>query len=114
MDANYSPFVRSRSPLSNDVLFNIIWCSDVKNTEKFQYVMRFRKPWLRVKAVNFDFNEKSSSTDYNEANEPTPKSLAHIKSKKLLVELEVPKIELFHFFTFFALLKSLLLTPSHV
>ncbi len=59
--------------------------------------MRFRKPWLRVKAVNFDFSAKSSSTDYNESNKPTPKSLAQIGSEKLLVELGFPKSELFTF-----------------
>ncbi len=48
--------------------------------------MRFRKPWLRVKCVNFDFSTKSSSTDYNESNKPTPKSLALIGAEKLLVE----------------------------
>ncbi len=37
--------------------------------------MRFKKPWLRVKWVNFDFSAKSSSTDYNESNKPTLKSL---------------------------------------
>ncbi len=31
--------------------------------------MCFRKPWLKV---------KSSSTEYNESNKPTPKSLPHI------------------------------------
>ncbi len=77
------------------------------------FVMRFRKPWLRVKLVNFDFSAKSSSTDYNESNKPTLKSLAHIGSEKSLVELGEPKNELFHFFTFFALVKSLLFTLSH-
>ncbi len=38
-------------------------------------MMRFRKPWLRVKLVDFDFSAKSSSTDYNELNKPTLKSL---------------------------------------
>ncbi len=75
--------------------------------------MRFRKPWLRLKSVNFDFSAKSSSTDYNESNKPSPKSLSHIGSEKSLAELGVPKNELFHFFTFFALLKSLLFTLSH-
>ncbi len=55
---------------------------------------------------------KSSSTDY-ESNKPNPKSLAYTGSKKLLVELGVRKNELFHFFfTFFALLKSLLFHPK--
>ncbi len=60
-------------------------------------MMRFRKPWLRVKSVNFDFSAKSSSTDYNESNKSVPKSLAYIGSEKSLFELEVPKNELFHF-----------------
>ncbi len=59
--------------------------------------MRFRKPWLEVKLVGFDFRAKSSSTDYNQWNKPTPKSLAHTGSKKSLVELGVSKNELFHF-----------------
>ncbi len=33
--------------------------------------MCFRKPWLRVESVNFDFSGKSSSTNYNESNKPT-------------------------------------------
>ncbi len=58
---------------------------------------RFRKPWSRVKAVNFDFIAKLSSTDYNESNKSNPKFLAHIESKKSLVELGVPnnKLSLF-------------------
>ncbi len=75
--------------------------------------MRFRKPWLRGKSYTFDFSAKSSSTDYKESNKPTPKSLAHIGSEKSLVELGIPKNELFHVFTFFTLLKSLLFTLSH-
>ncbi len=75
--------------------------------------MRFRKSWLRVKSVNFDFSEKLSSTDYNESNKPIQKSLTHIGSEKSLVELGVRENELLHFFTFFALLKSLLFTLSH-
>ncbi len=63
--------------------------------------MRFRKPWLRVKSVNFDFSAKSWSTDYNESNKPTTKSLAQIGSQKLLVNLEYQKNELFHFFYVF-------------
>ncbi len=55
-----------------------------KNCEK-----PFVRPW--VKLVNFDFSAKSSSTDYNESNKPTSKSLAHIGSEKSLVELEVQK-----------------------
>ncbi len=62
-------------------------------------MVRFRKPWLRVKAVNFDFSAKSSSTDYNKSNKPNLKSLAHIGPEKSLVEfglveLGVPKNEL--------------------
>ncbi len=49
--------------------------------------MCFRKPWFRVKLINFEFSAKLSSTDYNESNKPTPKSLAHIVAKKSLVEL---------------------------
>ncbi len=75
--------------------------------------MCFRKLWLLVKLVNFNFSAKSSSTDYNESNKPTPKSLAYIGSEKSFVELGVLKNKLFYFFTFFALLKSLLFTLSH-
>ncbi len=63
--------------------------------------MRFRKPWLRVKLVNFDFNAQLSITDYNGSNKPTPKSLAHTGSEKSLVELRVPKNDLIHFFHIF-------------
>ncbi len=56
------------------------------------------KPWLSVKSVNFDFSAKLLSTHYNESNKPTPKSLAHTGSEKSLVELGVPKKELFHIF----------------
>ncbi len=55
-----------------------------------EFSRRFRKPWLRVKAANVDFIAKLSSTDYNESNKSNPKSLAHIGSKKSLVELGVP------------------------
>ncbi len=41
---------------------------------------------------------KSSNTDYNESNKPNPTCLAHIGSEKSLVELGVPKNELFHIF----------------
>ncbi len=51
-----------------------------------------------MKLVNFDFSAKSPSTDYNELNKPTPKSLAHIGFEKSLVELRVLKNELFHIF----------------
>ncbi len=44
---------------------------------------------------------KLSSTDYNESNEPNPKSLARIRSEKSLVELRIPESELFHFFYIF-------------
>ncbi len=57
--------------------------------------MRFRRPWLSVKSVNFDFSAKSSNTDCNESSKPTPKSLAYIGSEKLLAEPGVPKNELF-------------------
>ncbi len=70
--------------------------------------MRFRKPWLRVRAVNFDFSAKSSHNDYNKSNKWTSKFPAHIESKKLLVEFGVLRIEIFHFSIFFALLKGLL------
>ncbi len=53
--------------------------------------MRFRKPWLRVKLVDFDFSAKSSSSDYDESNEPNTKSLARIRSEKSLVELKSSK-----------------------
>ncbi len=79
----------------------------------FIYVMRFRKPWLRVKSVNFDFSVKLSSYDYNEANKPNPKSLAHVGSEKSLVEFEFQKMSFFFFFKFISLPKSLLFTPSH-
>ncbi len=60
--------------------------------------MHFRKLWLRVKSVNFDFSAKSASTDYTQSNKPTLKFLAHVGSEKSLVELGVPKNELFHIF----------------
>ncbi len=53
----------------------------------YLFVMRFRKPWLKVQQVNFDFSAKLSSTVYNESKKPTLKYLAHIGSEKLLVEL---------------------------
>ncbi len=76
--------------------------------------MPFRKPRLRVKSVNFDFTEKSATTDYNESNKSTPKLLAHIGSEKSFVELGDSRNELFHFFTFFTQLKSLLFTLTNV
>ncbi len=72
--------------------------------------MLFRKPWLRVKSVDFVFSAKSSSTDYNESSKPIPKSLTLIGSEKSLVGHGVPKSELS---TFFGLLKHLLFTLSH-
>ncbi len=59
--------------------------------------MRFRKPWLRVKSIDFDFSAKSSTTDYNESNKLTRKSLAVIGFEKSFVECGVPKNELFTF-----------------
>ncbi len=56
------------------------------------YVMCFRKPWLKVKSVDFDFSAKSSSTVYNETNKPTPKFPAHTGSEKSRVDLRVPKM----------------------
>ncbi len=66
----------------------------------------FRKPWLRVKSVNFDFSAKLSSNIYNESDKPNSKSLAPVGFKKSLVELEFQKISFFTFFIFFSLLKS--------
>ncbi len=68
---------------------------------EFIYVMRFRKPWLRVKLVDFDFSAKLLSSDYNESNKPNIKFLTRIRSEKSLVELSVPITELFHFFYIF-------------
>ncbi len=67
------------------------------------YVVHFRKQWLRVKAINFDFIEKFSSTDYKESNKPNWKSLAYTGSKKSLVELGVPenKLSLFSYFSLY-------------
>ncbi len=62
------------------------------------YAMNFREPRLRVKLVNFGFSAKLSNRDYNESNKSTRKSLACIGSEKSLVELGVPKNELFHIF----------------
>ncbi len=45
-------------------------------------------------------NVKLSNTECNESNKTNPMSLAQIGSKKSLVELRVPKNELFHFFCF--------------
>ncbi len=47
-----------------------------------------------MKAFNFDFIAKLSSTDYNESNKPNLKSLADIGSKKSLVEIGVTKNKL--------------------
>ncbi len=51
---------------------------------------------------------KSSDTDNNESNKPNPKSLAYTGSKKSLVELGVPKNELFHFFHIFCSTEKLI------
>ncbi len=75
--------------------------------------MRFRKPWLKVKSVNFDFSAKLSSNDYNESNKPNWNSLAHVGFEKSLVELPFQKNEPFTFFTFFSRLKSIRFIPSH-
>ncbi len=75
--------------------------------------MRFRKQWLRMRRVNFDFSTKSSSTDHNESNKTTLKPIAHVGFEKWFVELGILKNELFHFFTFFTQLKTLLFTLSH-
>ncbi len=77
------------------------------------YVMRFRKPRLRVKSVNFDFSAKLSSTEYNEWNTPNPKFLAHIRSEKSLVELEVQRMSFFPLFHFSLYRKVYLFTLSH-
>ncbi len=60
--------------------------------------MRFGKPRLRAKSVNFGFNAKSSNTGYNESCKATPKSLARIGSEKSPVELGVPKSDLLYIF----------------
>ncbi len=44
-----------------------------------------------MKLINFDFGAKLSSTDYKESNKLNPKSLAHIGSEKLVIEVGVPK-----------------------
>ncbi len=54
--------------------------------------MRFRRPWLGVKSVDFDFSAKLSSTVFNESNKPKPKFLAHEGSEKLVVEFEFQRI----------------------
>ncbi len=52
--------------------------------------MCFRKQWLRLMSVNFNFSAKlSSTTDYNELNKPNPKSLVHIGSNKFWKNFEV-------------------------
>ncbi len=63
----------------------------LQRNDKEQDVMQFRKPWLRVKTVNFDFSAKSSSTDHNESNKQAPNSLAHIGFEKSPVELRSSK-----------------------
>ncbi len=84
----YFFFVWSKKSRITNILF-----FEMKNL----FEMRFRKPWLRAKLVNFDFSAKWSSIDYNESNKPSPKSLAHIRSEKSLVELSAPKNEIFTF-----------------
>ncbi len=71
--------------------------SGARKLQRSVYVMRFKKLWLRVKSVNFDFSAKLPSTGYNESNKPTPKSLSHIGSEKSLVELRVTENELLTF-----------------
>ncbi len=57
---------------------------------------------------------KSSSTDYNELKKPNPNSLRYIGSKKSLIEIAVPKNELFQFFLHFSLYwKVYFFTLSH-
>ncbi len=55
---------------------------------------------------------KSSSTDYNESNKPNLKFLAHIGSKKSLVELCVSKNELSDFFHIFRFTEKLIFQPK--
>ncbi len=81
---NYS-FLRRYLFILSTVLYTVtvnIGCfSESALVDARKYAMRFRKPsWLRVKSVNFDFSGKSSSTDYNEPNKPTPNSLAHMST----------------------------------
>ncbi len=57
------------------------------------------------------YSVKLSSTDYNESTKPNPKSLAYIGSKKSLVELGVPKNELFHFFSNFSSTEKFTFSP---
>ncbi len=77
--------------LDLDPYISIIWILPSKISI---YVICFRKPWLRVKSINFDFNAKLSNTDHKESNKLNPKSLAHIGSQKSVTELGVPKNEL--------------------
>ncbi len=77
----------------------------------YVFVMRFRKPWFRVKLVDFDFSAKLSSSDYNESNKQSTKSLARRRSKKSLVGL-VPKTELFHFLLHFSLYLKVYFSPT--
>ncbi len=77
------------------------------------YIWCFRKPWLRVKLVNFDISAQSSSTGYNESNKPTPKALAHIGSEKSIVEVGVPKSELFTY-SYFSFYWKVYFSPSAV
>ncbi len=61
--------------------------------QKCIYAMRFWKPRLRVKLVNFDYSAKLLSAD-NESNKPNRKSIPHIGFEKSLVDLGVPRNEL--------------------
>ncbi len=54
---------------------------------------------------------KLSSTDYNESNEPNPKFLAHIVSKKSLLELRVSKHEFLSLFSHFSLTEKFTVSP---
>ncbi len=74
-------------------------------------MMRFRKPWFRVKLIDFDFSAKLLSSDYNESNKSNTKFLACIRSEKSLVELRVPITGLFHFFLHFSLYSTVYFSP---
>ncbi len=72
--------------------------------------MRFRKPWLWVKSISFNFSAKSSSTDYMESNKPKPEVRSSCEIREIILNFRFQKVA---FFTFFVLLKSLLFTLSH-
>ncbi len=61
--------------------------------DRNHYVMYFRKPWLKVKSVSFDFTVKLSSTDYNKSNKPNLKDVAHI-------DTNLSNNDMFNFFRF--------------